>query len=137
MAEYVYPELARHLKERSDVKAKGYGTPLKTNNGRNPLVDAYHELLDSILYQEQRLINDVHKVYPPVSDTYWFTEEPSPIDNGGCIVIDSVLTDLRDVEFFITERVYAADLLIFRDTIRLAERMRIRIERDKNTRKNI
>lgn len=46
-------ELAEALRRRSVEGAKKYGTPLRTNNGRNAAVDCYQELLDAIVYAHQ------------------------------------------------------------------------------------
>lgn len=44
------------LKAREKVGIERYGTPLKTNNGRDPLVDAYQEGLDLVQYMAQELL---------------------------------------------------------------------------------
>jgi hypothetical protein len=36
--------------ERDRIGRERYGTPLKTHNGRNHLVDAYQEMLDALVY---------------------------------------------------------------------------------------
>lgn len=41
------------LEQRSETGAKKYGTPLKTNNGRNATLDLYQELCDGIMYSAQ------------------------------------------------------------------------------------
>ena len=130
MSDYVYPELARHLRERLEVKALGYGTPLKTNNGRNSLVDTYQELLDAIPYMDQYCIDSAANVDLKVADNYWVKDEPSPVDNGGEIVIYDVMYDLKDIELFTANDLHPDDVL-YRDIIRLAERVRLRIEHDK------
>lgn len=43
------------LKVRREAGTKKYGTSLRTNNGRNPLVDAYQETLDLALYLRQAI----------------------------------------------------------------------------------
>jgi len=44
------------LLERQELGKGRYGTELKTHNGRDPLVDAYQELLDLALYLRQHLM---------------------------------------------------------------------------------
>jgi hypothetical protein len=41
------------MRERDRVGRERYGTPLQPNNGRNALVDAYHEALDLCAYLYQ------------------------------------------------------------------------------------
>lgn len=41
------------LEKRSNMGAKKYGTPLRLDNGRDPLVDLYQEVQDAIMYSRQ------------------------------------------------------------------------------------
>lgn len=43
------------MKSRDDFGRKKYGTPLQANNGRDPLVDAYQEILDFAVYLRQEI----------------------------------------------------------------------------------
>lgn len=43
------------MKERDHVGRERYGTPLQTHNGRDPLVDAYQEALDLVVYLRQAI----------------------------------------------------------------------------------
>lgn len=43
------------MNERNAEGVARYGVPLTTNNGRNPLIDAYQEVLDAIVYTRQAL----------------------------------------------------------------------------------
>ncbi len=52
----VLDEVMKDLKERARVGREKYGTPLKTNNGRRALVDAYQEALDMCMYLKQALM---------------------------------------------------------------------------------
>ncbi len=45
--------LLEDLKHRRDLGIERYGTALQYNNGRLPLVDAYQEVLDAIVYLQQ------------------------------------------------------------------------------------
>ena len=130
MSDYFFSELAEHLKKRSNIKALGYGTPLKTNNGRHPLVDAYQELLDAILYMRQYIedrTNDIN-VDLKVSHDYWVVDEPSPVDNGGDVVIDLVLADLKNQEFFADDAFLHPVDEMYVLTVELAELARVEIE---------
>jgi hypothetical protein len=48
----------KDLKVRAAFGFKKYGTELKTNNGRNALVDAYQEALDLCCYLKQRIMEE-------------------------------------------------------------------------------
>lgn len=52
----VINEVVMDLKARSCMGEKKYGTPLRTFNGRNAMMDLYQELLDSVMYAKQVLI---------------------------------------------------------------------------------
>ena len=52
----VLPFVIQDLKARSEFGFKKYGTVLKTNNGRDSLMDAYQEQLDLIMYLKQELL---------------------------------------------------------------------------------
>lgn len=58
----VWPLVVSDMIERDKIGAFKYGTPLKTWNGRKPLIDAYQELLDLIVYLRQEVAenNDRH-----------------------------------------------------------------------------
>lgn len=43
------------MQERDTQGAKKYGTRLQANNGRDPLVDAYQEALDLVVYLRQAI----------------------------------------------------------------------------------
>ena len=44
------------LKERTEQGIRTYGRPLETFNGRDALLDAYHEALDLCQYLKQELM---------------------------------------------------------------------------------
>lgn len=46
-------ELAADLLERGEFGRRKYGTPLQVANGRDPLADAYEEVLDALAYLAQ------------------------------------------------------------------------------------
>lgn len=56
---YMWPKSITRIiniaKERDDFGAKKYGTRLQPFNGRDPLVDAFQEGLDQLVYIEQEL----------------------------------------------------------------------------------
>lgn len=43
------------MRARDSVGRERYGTPLQTHNGRDPLVDAYQEVLDTCVYLRQAI----------------------------------------------------------------------------------
>lgn len=43
------------LRRRNEAGTAKYGTPLRANNGRDPLVDAYQEALDLCQYLRQAI----------------------------------------------------------------------------------
>lgn len=45
--------LIADMRERHELGVKRYGTPLRVWNGRDPVVDAYQEALDLIVYTQQ------------------------------------------------------------------------------------
>jgi len=48
------------LRERAEFGLKKYGTYLKEHNGRDPLWDAYQEVLDLALYLRQAILEKEH-----------------------------------------------------------------------------
>ena len=52
----VFPEVINDLEGRMKQGVETYGTPLETNNGRDALLDAYHEALDLAVYLKQALM---------------------------------------------------------------------------------
>ena len=52
----VIDEVVMDLKARSCMGEKKYGTPLRTFNGRNAMIDLYQELLDCVMYAKQVLM---------------------------------------------------------------------------------
>ena len=60
----VIDEVVLDLNARSDMGEKKYGTPLRTFNGRNAMMDLYQELLDSVMYAKQVLMEmeDMQKI---------------------------------------------------------------------------
>lgn len=43
------------MQERDQVGRQRYGTPLQPHNGRDPLIDAYQEALDLVVYLRQAI----------------------------------------------------------------------------------
>lgn len=52
----VLDEVLKDLKSRAEVGREKYGTMLRANNGRDPLMDAYQESLDLTMYLKQALM---------------------------------------------------------------------------------
>lgn len=51
----IWELVVEDMKERDRVGRERYGTPLQANNGRDALVDAYHESLDLAVYLRQAI----------------------------------------------------------------------------------
>lgn len=51
----VWDLVIRDMHERDAVGRERYGTPLQAHNGRDPLVDAYQEALDLVVYMRQAI----------------------------------------------------------------------------------
>jgi hypothetical protein len=61
---FTYAEhLFEDAEERNRLGTEKYGTPLQSGNGRNPLIDAYQEDLDLMVYLRQA-IEEGHDVRP-------------------------------------------------------------------------
>lgn len=52
----IAPLVINDIKERVAKGIETYGEPLKAQNGRNPLIDAYQEALDLVMYLKQALV---------------------------------------------------------------------------------
>jgi hypothetical protein len=51
----IMPLVIEDLKKRTEKGIKEYGEPLKANNGRDALWDAYEEALDLVQYLRQAI----------------------------------------------------------------------------------
>ena len=51
----IMPLVIEDLKKRTEKGIKEYGEPLKANNGRDALWDAYEEALDMVQYLRQAI----------------------------------------------------------------------------------
>lgn len=47
------------IEERNEAGIEKYGVALQANNGRNPLIDAYQEALDLVVYLRQAIEESV------------------------------------------------------------------------------
>ena len=52
----VWELVIEDMKSRDSFGREKYGTPLQTFNGRNPLQDAYEEILDAAVYLKQAIL---------------------------------------------------------------------------------
>lgn len=52
----VLPVVLQDLEERAEMGRRRYGTLLQTGNGRDPLWDAYQEVLDLAMYLRQEIL---------------------------------------------------------------------------------
>jgi hypothetical protein len=56
------------IRERAETGKRKYGTYLETNNGRNPLWDAYQEAIDLVMYLRQVILEQEHYATPLALD---------------------------------------------------------------------
>ena len=56
------------IRERAETGKRKYGTYLETNNGRNPLWDAYQEAIDLVMYLRQALLEQERQPTPLAPD---------------------------------------------------------------------
>lgn len=56
------------IRERAETGKRKYGTYLETNNGRNPLWDAYQEAIDLVMYLRQALLEQERHLTPLALD---------------------------------------------------------------------
>jgi len=56
------------IRERAEAGKRKYGTYLETNNGRNPLWDAYQEAIDLVMYLRQALLEQERHLTPVAPD---------------------------------------------------------------------
>lgn len=81
--------------QRQEKSKLEYGTELKTNNGRNPLIDALQEKLDTCMYLRQAIQDHIDGVKWVYNENFWVEKEPKPISNNDSkSVLYYVLTDL-------------------------------------------
>jgi hypothetical protein len=52
----VWLEVIKDMQERREFGIKKYGKPVQPFNGRKPLMNAYQEILDLIVYFKQELM---------------------------------------------------------------------------------
>jgi hypothetical protein len=57
------------IRERAETGKRKYGTYLETNNGRNPLWDAYQEAIDLVMYLRQALLEQERHLTPVAADS--------------------------------------------------------------------
>ena len=51
----IHDLVIQDLEDRKQFGLKKYGVPLQAGNGRKPLVDAYQEILDLVVYLRQHI----------------------------------------------------------------------------------
>jgi len=51
----VWDSVMDDIRERDELGEQKYGTRLQAHNGRNPLIDAYQEALDLVVYLKQAI----------------------------------------------------------------------------------
>ena len=101
-------DLISVFKERQEKSKSEYNTVLRSNNGRNPLIDTLQEKLDSCFYLRQAIqdIVDGVNINWKFSKNYWVEKEPKPSNNlGGEKIIDLICNDLKLGFSFLDEKV--------------------------------
>ena len=81
------------LIDRQTESEKEYETPLKTNNGRNPLFDAIQEKLDAIMYLRQAIEDFQDGIILSFSSNFHTEKQPKPVDRPTKKVIDLIMHD--------------------------------------------
>jgi hypothetical protein len=78
------------MKERDALGRQRYGTPLRTHNGRDALVDAYQEILDLAVYVRQELEErrSIHEI----------CDQVALIPGAEDCTPQNILTTISDVE---------------------------------------
>jgi len=69
--------LIESTRKRAKMGKAKYGVYLTANNGRNPLVDAFQEALDQLVYLRQAIEDG--DAMPPIHPDYATRPEPAPI----------------------------------------------------------
>jgi len=100
----VFPELIKDLESRRQLGIEKYGHPLQTHNGRDPLIDAYQERLDDVVYTKQFLMERDSRDSQFSLKNYlskqkdWFLRVfgPGPRDAGLTAHIKGELNEIRD-----------------------------------------
>ena len=54
-SEPIWDLVKKDIDVRNGVGIRKYGTPLQAHNGRDPLIDAYQEALDLVVYLRQAI----------------------------------------------------------------------------------
>ncbi len=89
--------LITSTKKRADMGKAKYGVYLTAANGRNPIVDAFQEALDQIVYLRQA-IEDADAM-PPVHPDYATRPEPAPMNQPDLTPIYAlVIADLQEMD---------------------------------------
>jgi hypothetical protein len=92
VADYVLED----IRDRVNMGFKKYGTNLRTNNGRDPLWDAYQEAIDLVMYLRQALLEK----YPPkIEEPEEETKNDHLILNGPLDAGDIGLNDWLNEDF--------------------------------------
>lgn len=96
------------FKERQEKSKYEYGSVLRSNNNRNPLIDSLQEKIDGCFYLRQAIqdIVDGVNINWKFSKNYWVEKEPKPSNNlGGEKIIDLICSDLKFGFNFLDEKI--------------------------------
>lgn len=80
--------------KRADMGKAKYGVYLTARNGRNPLVDAFQEALDQLVYLRQAIEDG--EAMPPIHPDYATRPEPAPAHQADLTpIFQLVIADLE------------------------------------------
>lgn len=86
--------LINSTRQRAEMGKAKYGVYLTAHNGRNPLVDAFQEALDQLVYLRQAIEDG--DAMPPIHPDYATRPEPAPTNQPDLTPIYAlVVTDLE------------------------------------------
>ncbi len=94
--------LITSTQKRADMGKAKYGVYLTAANGRNPLVDAFQEALDQLVYLRQAIEDEYlrqvnEEAMPPIHPNYTTRPEPAPIYNPDLTpIFQLVIDDLQE-----------------------------------------
>lgn len=100
------------MSERDHVGRQRYGTPLQAGNGRDPLIDAYQESLDKVVYLRQEIEAPASRADLPGNVLAFHRAFDLPVAAEPCVPVDDRVrfrARLIAEEFFETMRALFGD----------------------------
>ena len=87
--------LIESTRKRAKMGKAKYGVYLTANNGRNPLVDAFQEALDQLVYLRQAIEDG--DAMPPIHPDYATRPEPTPVNQPDLTpIFRLIIEDLQE-----------------------------------------